>query len=153
MTPGIQVPCFLFIDHPYECKFLFTPPPSTFIKLPPNSISQLSTLSPFNSQRFVQQWDLNASAQQYNYSTFALQRSSSAAHDAHQILFSPSSALLLRQSALFLSLPHITRIVRVKASALKHITFRNYSNVPSRHAGSGRQGPQSLACLASGAMS
>ena len=52
MSPGIQCPCFLPLDPPHRCltpySSDYTPPPRTFISLPPNIIPpppQLSTLS------------------------------------------------------------------------------------------------------------
>ena len=53
----------------------------------------------------------------------------------------PSSAIPLS-----LSLPHITRHRMSESIGLE---AHHYSNVPSRYADSGRQGPQSLACLVS----
>ena len=152
MSPGIQRPCFLPLDPPFKCQLPYTSnsllPPSTF-NLPPLNILppplQLSTLPPSYENQMLPPSNVTTPFPPYNdplpLSTMLINTSF--------IPLPPSlSAIPLTHS-----LPHITRHRMSESMALKRITFRNYPNVPSRYAGSGRQGPQSLACLASGAMS
>ena len=73
MTPpmSFQVPCFLPIDFPYECKYShnYEHSPSTFIQLPPNINPpplQLSTLPPSNEIQMLPPSNVNIPLPPFN---------------------------------------------------------------------------------------